>query len=155
MSTLKAFEFFNLLMILSTKSGDTGSREKGMAPSCIIYLNVCRGCLLCGGILCLIVLFSLYWYNSFCISAILEGIVTSAPSLESLAGFQIRTFFAQFSTFFRSIFLPNFRALGIVLRLGMVTTFLPRLWACWVWARRPQTQQALWALWAQTQTGST
>ena len=63
MSTLKAFEFFNLLMILSTKSGDTGSREKGMAPSCIIYLNVCRGCLLCGCILCLIVLFSLYLYN--------------------------------------------------------------------------------------------
>ena len=24
----------------------------------------------------------------------------------------------------------------------MVTTCLPRLWACWVWARRAQTQQA-------------
>ena len=43
-----------------------------------------------------------------------------------LTGFQIRTFFAQFSTFFRRFFLPNFGALGMVLRLGMVTVCLPK-----------------------------
>ena len=30
----------------------------------------------------------------------------------------------------------------MVLRLRMVTTCLPRLWACWVWEQRAQTQQA-------------
>ena len=30
----------------------------------------------------------------------------------------------------------------VCLRLGMVTTCLPRLWACWVWALRAQTHQA-------------
>ena len=41
-------------------------------------------------------------------------------------GFQIRTSFAQSSTNFRWFFLPNFGALGMVLRLGMVTTCLPK-----------------------------
>ena len=46
----------------------------------------------------------------------------------------------------------TFGALGIVpiyvclanagaLRLGMVTTSTPRLWACWVWALQAQTWQ--------------
>ena len=54
--------------------------------------------------------------------------VSEKPCLavRQLAGFQIRTFFAQFSTFFGWFFLPNFGALGMVLRLGMVTTCLPK-----------------------------